>query len=321
MKSAGVSKIWRNTRAQKACTTDTRATMIDMNTVRNLALRAFFTVRNSWFVWYTILNRDARNRYTANPPKLSPVQQRIVDDLKRDGIAFSSVEELFPGEDLLNKLQTYMHSLQKIDGHHRKKQFLQSFWDEYGTFGFDNPFFSLSVRPDVLAIVNSYDSMWRRFNHMHLQETIPVGDTAPTQSQRWHRDPQEKRQVKFFMYLSDVDSEAGPFTYAKGSQFLGEKYGSLFPQQQPLGSYPEMGAVEKAVKAEDIISATGSAGTIIFCDTAGLHRGGHAKSKSRFMLTSFYPSTYWTEKRFYTPAASVASEKLAPESAYALGLN
>ncbi len=289
-----------------------------MKSIQALALRLYFSVRNSWPVWHGLLNLDARRRFDAATPVLNDVQQRIVNDMSRDGIAFATIDELFPGENLLEKLQTYMHALGKMEGHHRKKQFLQSFWDEYGEFGLENPFFELSLRKEILAIVNSYDRMWRRLNHLHLQETIPVGDATPTQSQRWHRDPQEKRQVKFFMYLSDVDSEAGPFTYVKRSQFGSPVYGNLFPQQLPLGSYPEIGAVEKRVEANDIVSALGKAGTVIFCDTAGLHRGGHAKSKSRFMLTSFYPSTLWTEPRYYKPAPSVAAADLSPEARYAI---
>ncbi len=289
-----------------------------MKTLRDTALRLYFSVRNSWPVWHGILNRTARMHYERHAPDLSPVQQRVIDDLKRDGIAFTSLEELFPGENVLATLQADMEARGKMEGFHRKKQFLQSFWDEYGNFGFDNPFFSLALRKEILAIVNSYDRMWRRLNHLHLQETIPVGDSTPTQSQRWHRDPQEKRQAKFFIYLSDVDAEAGPFTYVKGSQFGSPTYGNTFPQSLPLGSYPEIGAVEKTVAPESIVSALGKAGTVIFCDTAGLHRGGHAKSKSRFMFTAFYPSAFWTEPRFYKLSKETEAAAPSLEARYAM---
>lgn len=292
-----------------------------MNTFRSWLLHVYFLVRNSWPIWYGILNRDPRKRYSNHRPVLNEVQARILDDLRRDGIAFSTIDDLFPREGLLPNLQSYMNAKGKIGGHHRKKKFLESFWDERDTFGLDNPFFALAVRKEILDIVNSYDAMWRRFNHMHLQETIPVGDASPTQSQRWHRDPQEKRQVKFFMYLSDVDDEAGPFTYVKGSQFGSPRYGHLFPQSVPLGSYPPIGAVEGAVNQKDIVSATGKAGTIIFCDTAGLHRGGYARSKSRFMFTAFYPSKKWTEPRFYGLDPSVTDFPLSEESRFALGIS
>jgi hypothetical protein len=158
--------------------------------------------------------------------------------------------------------------------------------------------------------------MWRKLKYMTLNETIPVGDEAPQHSQKWHRDPEEKRQMKTFIYLNDVDSETGPFTYVKRSQFGSPIYGNLFPQELPLGVYPPDGAVEKAVAAEDIISATGKAGTLIFCDTAGLHRGGYAKSKSRMMFTGFYPSALWTERRSFTP--NIGTHELSGEAQYVI---
>ena len=47
-------------------------------------------------------------------------------------------------------------------------------------------------------------------------------------SQRWHRDPEEEHVVKAFLYLSDVDEEAGPFEYVKGSP-PGNRYGESSP--------------------------------------------------------------------------------------------
>lgn len=290
-----------------------------MKMISDQLIHARASVRNSWPVWYGILNRPARNNFAANPPSLGAIQERIVRDMRENGIAFITLDELFPGEGLLAKLVADMQARDYGDDKSRRKKFLKPFWDEQGTFDLSNPFFELSLRKEVLDIVNSYDNMWRRLNSMTLFETIPVGDAAPVQSQQWHRDPQEKRQVKTFIYLNDVDAETGPFTYVKRSQYGSPVYGNLFKQYLPLGSYPPTAEIEKAVAPADIISATGKAGTMIFCDTAGLHRGGYAKSKSRFMFTGFYPSAKWTEPRQYTPHVDAA--KLSPEARFALYLN
>ncbi len=288
-----------------------------MKNIRHSLLYPYFVIRNSWPVWFGILNRRARLLFASQPPVLNDVAKRIVTDVKRDGIAFATLEELFPGERMLEKLQNYMKEGDKLGHHLRKKTFLLPYWDEQAPIGMDNPFFAMSLRPEVLNIVNSYDGMWRKLNFLQLTETIPVGSEAPRQSQRWHRDPQEKRQMKYFVYLSDVDEEAGPFTYAKRSQFGSPVYGNLFKQKLPLGVYPPEGAVEKAVDSKDIVSAMGRAGTVIFCDTAGLHRGGYAKSKSRFMFTAFYPSMKWTEHRQHSLNQTVDLKSLSPASAFA----
>lgn len=293
-----------------------------MNSLKQQLIHAKSSITNAWPIWYGIRNRDARKLYEKHTPILSKTQRQIASQLLEDGIAFTTIDDLFPGEKLLPVLTKYMENLGQMEGAIvRKKGFLHPYWDERSEFDLSNPFFKISLRSEVLDIVNSYDRMFRRFNYLHLTETVPVGESAAVQSQRWHRDPGEKRMVKMFIYLNDVDSNAGPFTYVRKSQFGSGVYGNTFPQYLPSGIYPPEGAVEKVVNKHDIVEATGKAGSIIFCDTAGLHRGGHAKSKSRFMFTAFYPSTHWTEKTLFTIAPSVKEAPLSPAARYALFLD
>jgi hypothetical protein len=111
----------------------------------------------------------------------------------------------------------------------------------------------------------------------------------PIASQNWHRDGEDRQVLKIFIYLNDVDEETGPFMYVKES-IKGLKYGKLFPQRPPEGSYPNE-SVDKAVSPEDIKLCLGKAGTVIFCDTTGLHRGGYAFSKERTMFTASYQAS------------------------------
>ena len=284
-------------------------------------LRVYFGVRNSWLVWYYLLNKRARAAYSAKTPKLSSTQERIIAELKRDGIAFSNLSELFPGENVLDALQQWEHSHQTDAASTTKKEFLKTYWDSSThPYTLDNPFFTLAIRDEVLGIVNTYDEMNRSLNYVHLARTTPAGDAAPVFTQRWHRDPEESRMMKFFVYLTDVDEDAGPFTFLKESNFGDRKYGSLFPQKLPLGVYPDEKELNAKVDATDVVPALGVAGTVIFCDTAGLHRGGYSKSKERVMFTAFYPSEWWAEKRRYTVPKEV-DEKITNASArFALGI-
>lgn len=291
-----------------------------MNTVRKKLLRLYFSIRNSWPIWYFLLNASARARYKSHIPILSPEAKRITQELARNGIAFSTLNALFPQEDILEQLERWMSTHAPLEVEGGKKQFLKPFWLENAPFDLENPFFKLSLSPTVLGIVNTYDHMYRRLNYLHLAETVPVGDAAPIQSQRWHRDPEEKRLMKFFIYLSDVNENAGPFMYVKGSAYKTEPYGTLFSQESPMGIYPPDGRVEKMVDPAAVISATGTKGTVIFCDTAGLHRGGHARSVPRLMFTAFYPSSWWTESARYT-LPIVTEEIKEPMARYALTLD
>ena len=95
--------------------------------------------------------------------------------------------------------------------------------------------------------------------------------------------------LKIFIYLNDVDESSGPFIYIPFSKYS-SKWGGVFPQKPPRGCYPEIGEVEKIVPADAIRKMTGRAGTVIFCDTTGLHQGGYATGGERLMFTAGYYS-------------------------------
>jgi hypothetical protein len=98
-------------------------------------------------------------------------------------------------------------------------------------------------------------------------------------SQRWHRDPEDRRKVRTFLYFSEVDKDAGAMEYLSGSQ-CGGPYENVFRWDGPLGiPYPPEGGVERLIPASQRLILRGPAGTLIFCDTAGFHRGGIAKTK------------------------------------------
>jgi ectoine hydroxylase-related dioxygenase (phytanoyl-CoA dioxygenase family) len=181
-----------------------------------------------------------------------------------------------------------------------KKKYLFSY---FGTDNKDlvldvsNPFVRFYLSNEVLQIVSIYLRYVPQLFEVYVEKTMPVGSETPSFSQNWHRDPEEKKTLKVFIYLSDVTEESGPFTYVLGSSPTGTgKHKNLFPQKLPHGSYPSEIDVSSKVKLEDLLIATGVQGSIIFCDTSGLHRGGYAKSDYRIMSTGFYPSKYYSER-------------------------
>lgn len=102
----------------------------------------------------------------------------------------------------------------------------------------------------------------------------------PQWSQNWHRDPEDSTIIKVFVYLTDVDEESGPFEYVQCSHIS-------FFDLCPPGGYPggapgvevDLSAIPRTLYAKVV----GPAGRVIFCNTAGMHKGGHTKSKARTM--------------------------------------
>jgi hypothetical protein len=97
-------------------------------------------------------------------------------------------------------------------------------------------------------------------------------------SQRWHRDTEDNRILKIWMYYSDVTPDKGALEYVQNSRW-GDKNNSIWPNyDKENDSWPTHGYLDAASTAKipnkDIAMATGEVGTIVFGDTNGFHRGG-----------------------------------------------
>lgn len=294
-------------------------------------------IRSLWPVWYYALNRNPRKlwRNYKQSVHLNAVQQRILEDIQQDGIAITHVDELFANSDCGREvLAASMHiaqnlaSEQKIrtheqESHAAKSDIIVHLYGGYGdtkpSVALDDPFLRFTLAPQILHIVSSYMDMFAFFKMCSLHSTIllPAGSRALF-AQRWHRDPDDKKLVKVFLYASDVDNEgAGPFTYVKGSH-LGGRWREIYPQIPPVGSYPPHGAVERAVPSGDILHAFGKTGTMIFCDTSGLHKGGYSTEKRRLMYAATFTSAASALLRNYTLADQEQTGKLDPIAQYAI---
>jgi len=258
-------------------------------------------------------------RQKNQPMALTPEGRRIVDELQRNGIAITTLEALLSNDPLPSLMMTWISDRSPVENTASKKKFLREYWPLVPTLDFSNPFLRFALHNDILGIVNAYMGMWSRLTQYDLRKTLPVMDKGPVQSQRWHRDPEEKRILKIFVYLNDVDSDAGPFTFARKSTH-GNTHGKVFPQRPPEGCYPAEEDVRKAIPASDIQSFTGRAGTVIFCDTSGLHFGGRATMKERIMSTTAYNSPAYTEGARYrwSDSTSEDTKSFSPQAQFAL---
>jgi len=252
--------------------------------------RTYFSVRGVKFVWLSILNFRGRRLLKKHSIALDNIEERIITDLKRDGIAFSSLSEMFSGNDPEFDLVKYTESLKARAETKTVKTFLRQLWDIEPHLDFNNPFLKLILTDRVIKIVNSYMDMFSVFYYFTLNITVPVGEQSQAvSSQRWHRDPEDKKMIKIFIYLNDVDSNSGPFYYIKGTQ-MGGRFEGIFPQKPPRGVYPGDAEVDKTFNKEDIVECIGKKGAIIFADTGGIHKGGFAKTRERVMFTAGFQS-------------------------------
>lgn len=273
--------------------------------VIGIIARFYHRIRASRFVW-TLLNLSSIRLYKKSENKLSDEQKKIVEDLNRDGIAISHIDKLFPKHVYaeLEKIaqnrwndkdvkERYDSRGNLLEGDKLKSKnfFLIDLWNGERILDLKHPLTKMSLSNQILGTVNAYMKMYMKFFDWRFQVTVPMPEGMRSYaSQEWHRDPEDQQLVKVFLYLNDVDENAGPFIYVKKSHIFG-KWRHISPQQPPRGSASQ----DSLIPNEDKIVCTGKAGTIIFCDTSGLHRGGHAKTSNRFMYTSVYtsPASVW----------------------------
>ena len=289
--------------------------------IRSPLLSLYALIRKSPPVW-TILNKTGKSLFNKNLPDLDDLQKSVLDKLMLNGIAFTSLDQLFPGQDILSDILRAADEEKVNPALSKDKPFLDYSLGRGSEIDVSNPLILTSISPRVLQIVNSYLEHFSKLIYFELAQTNLTTDPKnPMGSQRWHRDPSLRGLCKMFIYLSDVDLNSGPFTYVKESHSKG-RLKRVLPQKQfgRHGCYPPDGAVEKLVPEEKFKVCKGKKGTVIFCDTTGLHKGGLSLSKSRIMYTSTYmpegeifKKNYTFPKNFYKKL-----EKLDITSRYAI---
>jgi len=267
---------------------------------------AHHTPRGWWIVWAGFLNRKGRTLHRAYQSDLIDREWEVVGDLVQHGIAVTQIEP-----SLLKELQAIKLEVKTRDN----SSYLKGAFGRHYTLT-DSPLFTFTYSRKILDIVREYMEIAPDLWFSSYDVTIPSSGERVL-NQRWHRDPPDRRLVRMFLYLSDVDEESGPFQYVRDSHRGGKNF-KTFPSRPPRGCYPPTGMVE-ATMGDDIQTVPGKAGTLIFCDTNGLHRGGYATKKERIMFTTAYASRSFLKRVGGKPyTVGIDTKKLHPLAQYAL---
>lgn len=288
-------------------------------------------------VWRYWLNGRAARFFRTHTSRLSPIAERVLGDIKRDGIALVPMRELFSGARFQEcasasnaffrthafeqKVAAQKEGMARADGN-KKDFFAYALGSPIGKaepLPLSNPLILFALDEALVNLAAHYFSFAPQFVSFSLLQTLVSGGGEKAKfSQRWHRDPEDKKILKVFLYFSDVDGGTGPFSYVKKSH-LGGKWRHLYPQVPPFGSYPPDGALEKVIQHEDILRCTALAGTLIFADTSGFHRGGLCTEKDRYHFVAAFASWATTQPITYLrPSVSDASF-LGPLGRFAIG--
>ncbi|WP_332818463.1 phytanoyl-CoA dioxygenase family protein [Sphingopyxis sp.] len=105
------------------------------------------------------------------------------------------------------------------------------------------------------------------------------GRGKPEHGEMFHRDVDDLRFAKLFVYLTDVTSTSGPHMFVKGSH-RSEKLSERIRYSDD--------SVEENFPKQDILKLTGSAGTMFLENTFGLHRGVPPSDEPRLIFQVLY---------------------------------
>jgi hypothetical protein len=139
--------------------------------------------------------------------------------------------------------------------------------------------FALASSPLVLAPVTRYFGLFPILTGFGI--TLARNEAFHRKSsQRLHFDPEDRSQLKAFVYLTDVDTMSGPFMAAPAgkSRHLFEQHDFILDRKD-----------DDVVEPGSIREFHGPAGTMIFCDTCRcLHAGARPGARQRLMLSIEY---------------------------------
>lgn len=214
--------------------------------------------------------------------------RNIITDLKSDGI---SIEEDFYTQDQCAEYR------QRIDTMIASGS--SNVWcDEQGS-------------DQRIYFINEVDELFQDFyQHPKVRDVLAayVGTTEPKgmllaaridhvegnlgSGGGWHRDSPFTHQFKTICYLNDVTSDNGPFQYIKQShrkfKVLKNYFNKTFKPGQYRFSEKEIENYLNKNPEQQVTDNVAKAGTLVFADTKGIHRGKPLNSGTRYVLFCYF---------------------------------
>lgn len=284
-------------------------------------------------VWRYVKNPAAVYRHRRHSPSVDGAAEEVLHDLRTNGVAITSVDRLFPASrPLFEKLAQQVRLIQEekeeelasaraaAAGDGAYKSFIVSLLGDKPVLDTGDPAIRLLISEPLLGIVNGYMGMTTQLRFFNVWHTL-VSRGAPRQSQLWHRDPEDHLIAKVFIYLSDVDEGSGALTYAPGTHPVGNVKGRAEILDDPTLGYRRSTdeQIAKVLSSDRWVRADGPTGTIVFADTRGYHKGGHAHMSERVMLTAMFTSPGAKTKSHFE-RGHTAPAGLSSAQRYALGI-
>jgi len=225
----------------------------------------------------------ARKKHFENLPVISDYEQDLVDTLRTEGVAMTSLKALsIPSTDLM--LQAAKKLIPKIP------QSISQNKNEYVVHATPQQIlehkeiFLWGLKQRLINIVENYIGLPVAYHGAYFRRDVVTQVQA--KSRLWHIDPEDRKVLKVVIYLNDVDENSGPFEYIPHS-FTSKLISSLKYNH----GYVQDKTMEKEISPSHFKFCTGVAGTVILASTGGIfHRGKIPISSDRYTVFFDYTS-------------------------------
>jgi len=137
--------------------------------------------------------------------------------------------------------------------------------------------------PGVLRIAGRFLGATPTLSNLTMWWSL-AGCAAPEQAQMFHRDYDDLKFCKLFIYLTDVDLRSGPHVYVRGSA----RRDDVFVSDEPYAVRLTDEEVESAFGRDRIVHFCAPRGTAFLVDTFGVHKGLLPLDRNRLLLQIEY---------------------------------
>ncbi|NEU79152.1 phytanoyl-CoA dioxygenase [Nostoc sp. UIC 10630] len=228
----------------------------------------------------------ARWKHSKNLPALAGSDRNILNALKKDGVCVTTLADLGLNStsELLKAAYHQLSQMENPNNDHLDERLPQI----YTVTGLPE-FYAWGLEKRLLSIIENYIGLPIAFHGVHLRKDFKSKHQFGTLL--WHSDAEDRRIIKIFIYLNDVEQKTGPFEYIPRSltSLFSWNYFRLYYKLWKSGY---MGINDEQVKPVIPKSAwkscPGPAGTVIIVDTKNALHHGTVRTEDRSTLFFCY---------------------------------
>jgi Phytanoyl-CoA dioxygenase (PhyH) len=232
-------------------------------------------------------------RHASQHPDLTLQELKIVDACRKEGVCVTSLQDLGIAStpQLLKAAESQLALMEKAAASSGQRGSAANPALPQIFMVADLPEFDAWARDRrLLSLIENYIGLPVKFQGVHLRRDF--ANEKPVTTELWHRDDEDRRIIKVFVYLTDVGEENGPYEYIPRDRVSWLKAWRIQSRVLARRREAKLGIddAEMAtfVPRSEWKSCPCPAGTVVFSDTRAVFHHGKSRQKSRSAIFFVY---------------------------------